>query len=221
MRFMLLISVLLAGCAVSRPGAGELAVPAAGIVVDGDGAEWPFAPQLAALYDARRNGSCDSTRVWLAHDGERLYFLFDVCDDHVVMDRAETESDVGLHDRVELFFSADRRMKRYYGAEMSAGGLLDYSGSYYRRTDHDWNFSTLRYVTRIGSRGYVTEGSVALAELRSLGVLKRSGRIRLGIFRGERFDDSRRMLWYAWIAADVPSPDFHIPASQGVVRLVK
>ena len=54
------------------------------------------------------------------------------------------ESDVEAEDRVEIFFSASKDMGQYYCMEIDPSGhVMDYSASYYRKFDYEWNFKSL------------------------------------------------------------------------------
>ncbi|MBR5135428.1 MAG: hypothetical protein IKU92_00115, partial [Rikenellaceae bacterium] len=83
-----------------------------------------------------------------------------------------------------------------------------------------WNFNTLRYKVARTEKGYVTEGSFDLAELRELDLIGRNGRIFIGIFRGDNPADGTQYRWLSWVIADkLPRPNFHHPYSQGVAYL--
>lgn len=223
-RLAILFAVgLIVGTVSAHAAAGDttcLRIPRGDVRVNRTTIVWPEQPLLDGLYDARDEETKDSTRVWLCHDTERLYFLFEVCDTTLHITPADSEKAVGGLDRVELFFSADERMERYYAAEISPYATLDYFGRYYRHCDEAWNFETLDYRSQLTGRGYRIEGSVGLSELRSLGVLLPDGRMRLGIFRGDRIGAGKPFGWYSWIKAGTSRPDFHIPASQGMAVLV-
>lgn len=217
-----LAALLLASCATPRIShrAPSLDVPRGTVTVDGSIDDWGDERLLPTLTNAHDHTTPDGTRVSLRYDNEKLYFLFEAVDADVVMSEVENEGRVGGQDRVELFFSADRKMSFYCGAEMAEAGVLDHGGKYYRKSSKDWNFKTLRYVIVRTDEGYTAEGSFDLEELRELGLLARNGRIYLGIFRGDKPADGGRFRWFSWVISDKQErPDFHHPYAQGRVYL--
>ena len=213
---------LLTSCAAPRISTrGEhLEIPRGTVAVDGSAEDWGDARQLTALTSAHDHTTTDGTRVALCYDNTKLYFLFEVKDAGIVTGPAPSERDLFDHDRVEIFFSSDRKMNFYYGAEIAEAGVLDHGVDDSGKNTMAWNFKTLEYKVARTDEGYVTEGSFDLAELRELDLIGRNGRIFIGIFRGDNPADGTKYRWLSWVKADkLPRPNFHHPYSQGVAYL--
>ena len=213
---------LLTSCAaprISTRGA-HLEIPRGTVAVDGSAEDWSDARQLTTLTSAHDHTTTDGTRVALCYDNTKLYFLFEVKDAGIVTGPAPSERDLFDHDRVEIFFSSDRKMNFYYGAEIAEAGVLDHGVDDSGKNTMAWNFKTLEYKVARTDEGYVTEGSFDLAELRELDLIGRNGRIFIGIFRGDNPADGTKYRWLSWVKADrLPRPNFHHPYSQGVAYL--
>lgn len=213
---------LLTSCAAPRISLrGEhLEIPRGTVTVDGSAADWSTARQLTTLTSAHDKTTTDGTRVALCYDNTKLYFLFEVTDANIVTGEVENERQMFDHDRVEIFFSSDRKMSFYCGAEIAEAGVLDHGGNFYRKSSMDWNFKTLEYKVTRTEEGYVTEGSFDMAELRELDLIGRDGRIFIGIFRGDNPADGSKYRWLSWVISDKQErPDFHHPYAQGVAYL--
>ena len=64
------------------------------------------------------------------------------------------------------------------------------------------------------------EGSISLKSLKELGLISPEGKIRMGVYRADYFDDAGdRVIWSSWIVPDAAEPDFHIPSSLGILKL--
>ena len=158
------------------------------------------------------HGKSDNTRFCIHSTSERLFFSFEVEDSTFVLsERFDTERAVDDEDRVEIFFSPDRSLRKgYYCAEIDAGGrVMDYKARFCRKFDFGWNFSTLRTDAMITPWGYRVSGSVSRAELEGLGI-DLNGGFYLGAFRGDRLPDGE-IEWYSMVPRDVSEPDFHRP----------
>ena len=213
---------LLTSCAAPRISTrGEhLEIPRGTVAVDGSAEDWSDARQLTTLTSAHDPTTTAGTRVALCYDNTKLYFLFEVKDAGIVTGPAPSERDLFDHDRVEIFFSSDRKMNFYYGAEIAEAGVLDHGVGDSGKNTMAWNFKTLEYKVARTDEGYVTEGSFDLAELRELDLIGRNGRIFIGIFRGDNPADGTKYRWLSWVKADrLPRPNFHHPYSQGVAYL--
>ena len=217
-----LACALLTSCAAPRISTrGEhLEIPRGTVAVDGSAEDWSDARQLTTLTSAHDHTTTDGTRVALCYDNTKLYFLFEVKDAGIVTGPAPSERDLFDHDRVEIFFSSDRKMNFYYGYEIAEAGVLDHGVDDSGKNTMAWNFKTLEYKVARTDEGYVTEGSFDLAELRELDLIGRNGRIFIGIFRGDNPADGTKYRWLSCVkAAKLPRPNFHHPYSQGVAYL--
>ena len=123
-KFYTLLTVgcaLLTSCVAPRISsrAPQLEIPQGTITVDGSAEDWGDYRQLTSLTSAHDHTTLDGTRVALRYDNTKLYFLFEVTDPDIVSGKVESERDLFNHDRVEIFFSSDRKMSFYCGAEIS------------------------------------------------------------------------------------------------------
>jgi len=181
--------------------------------------------------------------VW---DESYFYFTFLVQDaDVVVLDRFRDEQDAVLEDRVEIFFSRDEQMRKYFCIEIdSRGRAYDYGASFYRRFDPAWHLDGLETRGTARPDGYEIEGRIPLTRFKGLGVpAVRSGvRVRWGLYRAEfshdrsgRATQPRASLhtlgresegpppiedWASWVDPHTKEPDFHVPASLGWLEFV-
>ena len=157
------------------------------------------------------DGLATPTRFCCHSTEERFYFNFEVEDSTLtVSEPCLTEDDILPEDRVELFFSQDSLMNQYYCAEMDAAARkLDNSGKFFRQLDFDWKFSTMELDTMWTSFGYRVGGSIALSELRELGMDLENG-FWLGVFQAD-FRKDGTVNWYSLVKTDDEKPDFHKP----------
>jgi hypothetical protein len=129
-------------------------------------------------------------------------------------------------DRVEIFFRQDERLDPYYCLEMDPlGRVLDYKASFYRKFDYEWKWpgrNQLKVIAGYTGSGYRVDGSVTLASLEQLNLIKNK-KIQAGLFRGECLkirDPESSFSWISWIKPGSVRPDFHIPSSFGAIELV-
>ena len=160
-------------------------------------------------------------RAW--HDEVRLFFRFDCVDEDLVLPEGETAKERALGaDRVEIFFATDLSLQRYFGLEMSPrGDVADYAARFYREIDWSWSCEGLVLEPELREGGYTVSGSIPLEVLRGLGVL-RGSEMFAGLYRAEfhhRPDGSVHSGWMPWVNPGTEKPDFHVPASFGVLEL--
>ncbi len=159
-------------------------------------------------------------------DDERLHFRFDCVDDDLVLPEAETSKERALgSDRVEIFFAPDLDLKPYYCIEMSPrGDVLAYKAAFYRQMDWEWQCDGLEVSAQIEDNRYSLIGSLPLATLRALNVLKpESHEMLAGLYRAEfsrQEDGNIHSGWMPWVHPQTEKPDFHVPASFGTLELL-
>jgi len=154
----------------------------------------------------------EDARVCCHATSERFFFNFELLDSTLtVADTAKSESDIAKGDRVEFYFSPAKDMKKpYYCAEMDPKGhVLDYKALFYRQLDDSWNFSTLKLDTCLTPTGYRVGGSIALEELRSLGIDLENG-FFMGVFYADYKPDGS-VTWHSLVPMGEEEPDFHRP----------
>jgi hypothetical protein len=157
------------------------------------------------------------------HDYELFRFRFDCVDEDLVLPDGPTAKERALGaDRVEIFFATDLSLECYFGLEMSPqGDVADYAARFYREIDWSWSCEGLVLEPEICEGGYTVSGSIPLAVLRDLGVL-RGREMFAGLYRAEfhhKPDGSVHSGWMPWVNPSTEKPDFHVPASFGVLEL--
>lgn len=158
-------------------------------------------------------------------DNTQLHFRFDCVDDDLVLPDGPTAKERVLgSDRVEIFLAPDLSLKPYYCLEMSPrGDVLAYEANFYREMNWNWRCEDLQLDAHIESNRYTVTGSITLDTLRDLKVL-RSQEIHAGIYRAEfhrKPDGTIHSGWMPWVNPHTERPDFHVPASFGVLELVR
>ena len=162
------------------------------------------------------------TTLKLTADSRNLYFFFDVDDDEILLVPVfANKRDVEKEDRVELFFSKDKKMNDYYCFEIDAAGrTLTYRCSHYRIFDFCWEPPAgFHVVCQIRPGGYSVGGCIPMDFLS--GFVQKGNKIYFGAYRAEfsKKDDQNIETWQSWINPFTSEPDFHVPASLGVMIL--
>lgn len=157
-----------------------------------------------------------------------LFFLYRASDTEIIAkERGMGERDAVDSDRVEIFFKADDNMNPYYSLEMDAlGRVLDTEGRYYRKVDFDWNWPAgeLALMATRDNSGYTVEGSISFSSLEQLGMYKGDLELKAGLYRGEYVTDEKGEIttkWISWVKPKSETPDFHIPSSFGLLKLME
>lgn len=204
----------------------QKAAPAkAGAITSADALDWSRADVLADFKLAWEHALAPKTEFRALHDDRHLHFRFDCEDKDIVLGGGATVKDRALgSDRVEIFFATDLKLTPYYCLEMTPRGeALEYSARFHRRMDWDWTCDGLRLEGSIKRDHYRVTGSIPMATLGKLGVLH--GReICAGIYRAEfrhQPDGTIHSGWMPWINPQTDKPDFHVPASFGVLELAE
>lgn len=156
-----------------------------------------------------------ATECSLLSDMDSLYFDFTVADTSLVaLSQDNFHQGIGVSDRVEIFFTQDSLMSKYYGMELCFDSrVLDFAGESYRQIDFDWSwpksaFSKTCIVTDVG---YQCKGAFSLSYLKSIGLIQ-NNQLNIGVFRADYHSatDSQDVTWITVKDPDVPNPDFHI-----------
>jgi len=156
---------------------------------------------------------------------ERLHFRFDCRDRDLVLGAGESEKERVLgSDRVEIFVTPDLGLSPYFCLEMSpSGDRYGYRARSYRKFDDTFAWQGLELQHGIEDERYCVEGSLPLACLRELGVLKPGAHeFFAGLYRAEfshRADRSVHFGWMSWVDPQTAKPDFHVPSSFGMLEL--
>lgn len=188
--------------------------------------DWAVAESLTAFSFPWEESTAPFTEFRALWGENHLHFRFDCQDDDLVLpDGADAKERVLGSDRVEIFLSPDLSLKPYFCLEMSPrGDVLDYEASFYREMNWDWRCAGLSLAAEIMGNRYTVTGSIPLDTLRTLQVLKADSReFYAGLYRAEFRhipDGSVQSGWMPWVNPQTERPDFHVPASFGILELV-
>lgn len=232
-RVAVLIIILAGGCSSNPPCPKLYEVqysPDAKIIIDGkmDEAAWKNAVVATDFSFPWQEETSPTTEFRAICDDERFYFVFRVEDlDIVVEDKFDGEHVVRREDRVELFFTPDPSLNKYYCLEIDPRGRVsDYSASFYRKFERSWNCATLKTVGAIGKGGYVVEGSIDHATFKEVGLpnLLSGDALQVGVFRAEFSHGNSpdpEEAWISWIRPQTAKPDFHVPSAFGCFKMAQ
>lgn len=167
-------------------------------------------PRSVKVLHAPWDGLDDETEFTCYVKDGRLCFSFEVVDSTMtVSEDFPTERTVDDEDRVEVFFSRDSLMSSYWCAEIDPYARpMDYAAHFGQPFDYGWNFSKLECDADLTSVGYRVAASVALSELRKLGIDTRA--FWMGVFRAD-FHPDMTVNWYSLVPTDDTSAYFHKP----------
>lgn len=164
------------------------------------------------------------------HDGNYLYFAFDVEDPNIVVfERVHDEMMIARQDRVELFFAqapidkvrADGSYPNYFALEMDYHGrTLSIKADSQKNRDVSWDMQTLEAKGSLTDKGYSLEGRIALKELQDLDLIHHN-QIQAGVYRAEFSIVNGKEVahWLTWVDPKTEKPNFHINSSFGTFVL--
>jgi hypothetical protein len=191
----------------------------------GDSPLWQTAIELSDFIYPWENEKPPLTSFKALHNKDWLYCVFRVEDDNInLFVNKNVKSEVASSDRVEIFFKIDDRLSPYYGLEMDPlGRVMDYKAEYYRKFDSNWSWPAGEMVIKTDLRkdGYTVELAFSKKSLKAMGLLKWK-RLLAGLYRGNCIalsGDKATLKWISWVRPDLPTPDFHIPSSFGILML--
>ncbi len=188
---------------------------------------WNEANKNTDFSYAGEDKHCGNTTFMALHNGEHLYFRFEVTLSDILTFIVENHKmEVVNSERIELFFCKDKSLNPYYCLELDATGrVLDYITRYYRDFDYEWSWQKDHLLVQANQHqnGYVIEGAITLASLKNYGVLIQN-EILTGLFRGyctalPQGNESAKLRWITWVNPKVNQPDFHIPEVFGKLIL--
>jgi hypothetical protein len=157
-------------------------------------------------------------------DDSNLYIFFAAQDSTLLSWEGSEEQLVASGDRVEIFFSLDSELSRYFCLELSpSNNVLDYEAAYYRKFRPEWDLAGLRTAAIQTSSSYTVEAAIPLSTLLMLGFPNpRPGPwIRIGLFRADFVQTSTgvEQNWLSWCLPAVDRPDFHVPSAFGFLEV--
>ena len=200
------------------------------IVISGTGSasQWSEAHVLTNFVYPWQSSSPPLTEFRALWTETHLYFLYRTEDNKIITpERGLGERDVIDSDRVEIFFKVDDEMNPYYPLEMdSKARYFDAKGTFYRNVDFEWDWPAehIDIKASIQPNGYTVEGSFTFESLKDLGIYDDDGIIRAGLYRGEyskKGNQETEVKWISWVIPDSEKPDFHIPSSFGLLKLIE
>ena len=189
--------------------------------------QWKKAKKLCDFPYPWRVEKAPETAFKALYDETHFYFLYSASDPEIIKkSKGLGKKDVVQSDRVELFFKGATDEAPYYSLELDAlGRILDTEGYFRKKVDFAWNWPAdgLEVKASINATGYWVEGRISFASLRTLGLYHDDGILRTGLYRAEyvtQVDGVVRPQWISWIHPDSDTPNFHIPSSFGILKLV-
>ena len=220
--YVVLVVLLLFTCKESKQIALNIPFSSEEIKVDGviEENEWKHGVLVDYLISPWVDNISDKTRFYTFVSHDYFNFCFSVVDSTLVTFPFETERTVIKEDRVELFFSKEASLEKYYCIEIDPfGNLLDYSAKFPREFNRSWDFSEINIKTKVNDFGYTVEGTILLKELKAIGI---SDQFYLGIFRADfKSHDLKDVCWISWINPNSSKPDFHIPSAFALTSFVR
>jgi len=214
----------------TRPSIYDVrAVRDAKIEIDGEMDEpaWTSAEIERRFTFPWEEGPAPPTAFRALYDEENLYVSFVVRDDDIVVSETFAgESTVDGEDRVEIFFARDADLRAYWCIEIDPRGRVhDYAARTYRVFESAWDAAGLRAAAAPIAGGYAVEAAIPLSTFEALRLpIHRGVLLRAGLYRAEfrRREDGKIVeRWLSWVDPKTPQPDFHVPASFGLLRFVE
>lgn len=192
----------------------------AAIVVDGNNNEdmWSSSAPINSFTNPWDKKVTPKTSVQFIADANFLYFFFESYDSMLVVnEKFGSERSVEKGDRVELFFSEDKDMRKYYCFEIDPKArVLAYSAEYYRKFDFKWDPPVgFEVSSQLTKEGYTVEGAIPINFIKMLAL---DNQIYLGAYRAEFSLDGKGDIvenWLTWMNPSTQEPDFHVPKSLG------
>ncbi len=180
------------------------------LIIDANLQDWDKNNYIYGLTNPWGSQSKDNTHFDYKITNDHFYFYFKTTDNTPTTSPYAKELSVEEGDRVELFFSSEKDLSKYYCVEINPEGyVLDYRAKFYRRFNDKWDLKSLRISTAVTENGYIVEGKISLDEFKSLRLVDE---VYLGVFRAD-YQDGEKVNWYTKTIPDSRTPDFHIPSA--------
>ncbi len=192
-----------------------------------DDIQWNGAYELTGFLSPWDNAKQRKTSFRALRDDMYLYFAFDVYENNLHVDKSgNAKANINNSDRVELFFTPDKRLNPYYCLEIDpTPRIMDFKAYPEKKFDFDWHWPKQHIFVKsfVGDQKYTVEGKISLASLNALGLIK-NNKILTGIFRAKynkQSDNSYMPTWITWVDPKTENPNFHISSSFGILHLGK
>lgn len=193
----------------------------------GEDPQWREANALTDFHYPWENETTPYTEFRALHSEEWVYFLFRIKDNDVnIRQENNDKREVAASSRAEIFFRIDDKLKPYYCLEIDPlGRVLDYEATYHRNFNVSWSWPANQLIIKSEqlTDGYVVEFAISKKSLKQLGLLRRDV-LQAGLFRANcshTANGGEEFKWISWMKPESETPDFHIPSSFGLLRLIE
>ena len=197
------------------------------IIISGKGRHplWKEANSLTDFSSPWDAKTIDKIEFKALHNLEKIFFLFQVHDSqtHIHPSKNKNES-INNSDRVELFFRTNKQLNPYFCLEIDpTSRLMDFMAKPNKVFDFNWQWPKNGVIIKsdIQNDFFTVEVSISLDSLIQLGLLK-DGKIEAGIYRAKynlQDNGSFKPTWITWVNPNTKIPNFHTPASFGIMNL--
>lgn len=158
-------------------------------------------------------------------DDVNLYCCFKVEDAEIHIDTTDnTKRSINNSDRVELFFRTNEALNPYYCLEIDPSPrLMDFKAKPNKAFDFNWNWPKDDILIKSNKEKdfFTVEIAISLASLKHLDLLKKD-KIETGIYRAKynlQDNGTYEPTWITWVNPETETPNFHTPASFGILTL--
>lgn len=193
----------------------------------GDDSLWQKAELLTDFvspWDIKKPKKIEFKAMW---DTENLFFCFTVYDNVIHIDKTDNSFEsIGNSDRVELFFRINASLNPYYCLEIDpTPRIMDFKAYPNKNFNFEWNWpiNDINVKSQINSNNFTVEIAITIKSLKNLNIIKEN-KIEIGIFRAKynKLENSIfEPTWISWVNPNTKNPNFHIPASFGVLNLME
>jgi len=193
----------------------------------GDDPLWQKAELLTDFVSPWDNEKIEKIEFKALWDAKNLFFCFTIYDNIIHIDKKDDSIDsIGNSDRVELFFRTNASLSPYYCLEIDpTPRIMDFIAYPNKNFNFEWNWTKkdLTVKSKINKNKFTVEIAISITSLEKLNLIRNS-KIETGIFRAKYrgFENSIfEPTWISWVNPNTKEPNFHTPASFGVLKLME
>lgn len=193
----------------------------------GDDPLWQKAELLTDFVSPWDNAKIEKIEFKAIWDTNNLFFCFTVYDNIVHIDKKDESIDsIGNSDRVELFFRISASLDPYYCLEIDpTPRIMDFKAYPNQNFNFEWNWpkNDLTVKSQIKSNKFTVEIAISIKSLLNLNLIN-DNKIEAGIFRAKYKENENSVFeptWISWVNPNTKEPNFHTPASFGLLNLMK
>ncbi|GAA3648559.1 carbohydrate-binding family 9-like protein [Flavivirga jejuensis] len=203
-------------------------IPTKQLIITGKGDSnlWDNAHVLTDFSSPWENKKEARTEFKALWDEDYLFFCFHVFDDTIHIDNTDTGfNSINVSDRVELFFRINPSLTPYYCLEIDpTPRIMDFKAFPNKDFNFDWDWPKQDLIVKSNSNNkrFTVEGKISMTSLKSLNLINNQT-IETGIYRAKYYkqnDSTYKPVWITWVDPKTETPNFHIPDSFGVLKLV-